>query len=133
MAAGRPDRSYPKTYRLASSEDFRRVYRNARRGGSGPFAWHARPNGGLHARLGLAVPKRVVKRATDRSRLKRLIRESFRHNRGRLPAVDIIVSVKTLPADVRDPVLHTEITRVWEGVLSKLGEAQQYVVKTHLE
>lgn len=47
--------------------------------------------------------------------------------------MDIIVSVKTLPADVRDPVLHTEITRVWEGVLSKLGEAQQYVVKTHLE
>lgn len=124
MAAGRPDRSYPKAYRLASSEDFRRVYRNARRGSAGPFAWHARLNGGLHARLGLAVPKRVVKRATDRSRLKRLIRESFRHNLDRLPAVDIVVSVKTLPADVHDPARHVEIARVWEGVLSKLGETQ---------
>lgn len=124
MTAGRADRSFPKAYRLASSEDFRRVYRKARRGGAGPFAWHARPNGGLGARLGLAVPKRVVKHATDRSRLKRLIRESFRHNRDRLPAVDIVVSVKTLPADVHDPALHVEIARVWEGVLSKLGEAQ---------
>jgi len=72
--------------------------------------------------LGLAVPKRVAKRATDRSRLKRLIRESFRHERDRLPAVDIIVSVRRRPTDLHDPALHGEIARIWEAVLSSVGE-----------
>lgn len=122
MSAGRADRSFPKAYRLASSDEFRRVYREARRGRVGPFTWHARPNGRQYARLGLAVPKRVVKRATERSRVKRLIRESFRHNRSRLPAADIVVSVKTRPVDLHDPALHGEITRIWDAVLASVGQ-----------
>lgn len=123
MGAGRADRSFPKACRLVSSEDYRRAYRTAWRGRSGAFAWHARANACQHARLGLAVPKRVVKRATDRARIKRLIRESFRHNRGRLPAVDVVVTVRTLPVDPRDPALHGEIERIWEGVLASTGKA----------
>jgi ribonuclease P protein component len=123
LAAGRADRSFPKTCRLVSSDDFRRVYRNARRGRVGPFSWHARPNNRGHARLGLAVPKRVLKRATDRARVKRLIRESFRHHRSELPAVDVVVTLKTQPRDVHDPALHGQITRIWEAVSTHLREA----------
>lgn len=52
-----------------------------------------------------------------------MIRESFRHNRSRLPAADIVVSVRTLPDDIRDPALHGEIMRIWDAVLSSAGEA----------
>ncbi|HSH44049.1 MAG TPA: ribonuclease P protein component [Arenicellales bacterium] len=123
MAAGRADRSFPKACRLVSSDDFRRVYRNARRGRVGPFAWHACPNNQGQARLGLAVPKRVLKRATDRARVKRLIRESFRHHRSELPAVDVVVTLKTQPRDVHDPALHAQIARIWEAVSTHMGGA----------
>jgi ribonuclease P protein component len=125
LGAGRPDRSFPRDYRLASSGDFRRVYRSAWRGRTGLFGWHARRNGCGHARLGLAVPKKVVKKATDRSRVKRLVRESFRHNRDQMPAVDIVVSVKALPPDFHDPKLNRLAGDIWMDVLSAINNAPQ--------
>ncbi|GAB4350592.1 MAG: hypothetical protein Kow0073_05070 [Immundisolibacter sp.] len=44
-------------------------------------------------RLGLVIPKRRVRLAVHRNRLKRWIRESFRHHQQRLPAADIVVRV----------------------------------------
>ena len=52
-------------------------------------------NGGEPARLGLAVSKRQVKRAVDRSRLKRLARESFRVRRETLAGLDLVVMAKS--------------------------------------
>lgn len=52
---------------------------------------------GAGARLGIVVAKRVVRRAVDRNRAKRVIRESFRIARGRLPDLDIIVQVFASP------------------------------------
>jgi ribonuclease P protein component len=45
------------------------------------------------ARLGLVVPKRYVPRAVDRNRVKRLIREWFRHNQGLVTGRDLLVRV----------------------------------------
>jgi ribonuclease P protein component len=45
------------------------------------------------ARLGLIVPKRHVPRAVDRNRVKRLIREWFRHNQGLVSGRDLLVRV----------------------------------------
>ena len=44
-------------------------------------------------RLGIVAPKRVLRRAVDRNRAKRHIRESFRQARPGLPALDIVVQV----------------------------------------
>jgi ribonuclease P protein component len=123
LAAGRADRSFPGACRLASSNDFRLAYRSKRRGRVGPLGWHARNNNLGFARLGMAVPKRAVKLATDRSRIKRLIRESFRHHRGALPAVDVVVSVKASPRDPYDPVLRRQIDDIWRAVLSSASDA----------
>lgn len=47
------------------------------------------------ARLGLAIAKKRVALATQRNRLKREIRESFRLQRHQLPQVDIVIMVRT--------------------------------------
>ena len=47
------------------------------------------------ARLGLIVPKRVFRRAVDRNRVKRTLREEFRLRRAALPAMDVVVQVLT--------------------------------------
>lgn len=71
----------------------------------------------------MAVPKRVIKKATDRTRIKRLIRESFRHNRSRLPGVDIVVSVTTSPRNLYGPELIQRIDNIWTELLSSVGKA----------
>ncbi len=48
-----------------------------------------------HPRLGITIAKNRVKKAHDRNRLKRVIRESFRHHQHFLPNVDIIVIGKS--------------------------------------
>jgi len=60
----------------------------------------------LPARLGLAIAKKRARKATTRSRLKRIARESFRHRRTALRGLDIVVmnkdpAAKAAPADLR--------------------------------
>ena len=48
-------------------------------------------NGGQPARLGLAISKKNCRLAVDRNRLKRVVRESFRHHRDDLDGFDVVV------------------------------------------
>lgn len=41
---------------------------------------HAKPNNLGHSRLGLIVAKKIARRAVDRNKVKRLLREVFRMN-----------------------------------------------------
>ena len=52
---------------------------------------------GRTPRLGIVVAKRVLRRAVDRNRVRRVIRESFRLARRRLPGLDIVVLVFAAP------------------------------------
>jgi ribonuclease P protein component len=54
---------------------------------------HVCANEHSFARLGLIVPKRHVPRAVDRNRVKRLIREWFRHKQGMVTGSDLLVRV----------------------------------------
>ena len=45
-------------------------------------------------RLGIAAPKRYIKTAVQRNRIKRFIRESFRINQGRLSNKDVVILVR---------------------------------------
>jgi len=73
-----------------------------------------RDNGLDHARLGLAISKRVSKRAVERNRIKRLLRESFRRVRHQLPAVDMMVMAREQAAGVPGPQLLAELDGLWK-------------------
>lgn len=59
--------------------------------GRAPLGLVCRPNGLGHPRLGLAIARKTLPRAVDRNRVKRLVRDDFRHNQGRLPAADLVI------------------------------------------
>jgi ribonuclease P protein component, eubacterial len=71
-----------------------------------------------HARLGLAISKRVSKRAVERNRIKRLVRESFRHVRLQLPAVDVMVMAREQAAGVDGPHLLIQLDELWKKLLA---------------
>jgi len=82
-------------YRLQSKEDYSKVFNQPK------FIKHqkhlmllAAPNDLQHARLGLAIAKKHVKRAVDRSRIKRILRETFRARLNSLPALDMVFLAK---------------------------------------
>lgn len=89
-------------HRLTHERQFQAVYGARLQKSAGPLTLHARPNDLPHPRLGLSVGRRVGA-AVARNRVKRLIREAFRHLQHELPrwergeasgAYDYIVSVR---------------------------------------
>lgn len=68
------------------------------------------------ARLGLAVSRRVSKRAVERNRIKRAIRESFRRSRLQLPDVDILVIARHQAVEHSGAELMAELDRLWKRV-----------------
>ena len=55
------------------------------------FVVRAKPNGMMHARLGIIAGRKALPRAVDRNRSKRLVREVFRANQPMLAALDVVV------------------------------------------
>lgn len=74
----------------------------------------ARPNGKEIARLGLAVPKRQIRKAVIRNRIKRLIRESFRYNQTRLAGLDFVVLVRAGASRVANPTFLQDLDKLWD-------------------
>ncbi|MBI1859290.1 MAG: ribonuclease P protein component [Deltaproteobacteria bacterium] len=78
---------YPKSARLLSRRDF--TFRRFETRDLGLFKILVSFAG--KGRLGISVPKRIVKLAAGRNRVKRLFREAFRMRRGSLAGVDLHV------------------------------------------
>ena len=103
----------PRVLRLRLAGDFAALRTSSGRFGGRCFHLRYRPNGLGHARLGLAISKRVSKRAVERNRLKRLLRESFRRVRDQLPPVDVVVMAREQAAGLPGPELLIEADALW--------------------
>jgi ribonuclease P protein component len=62
----------------------------------------------------MAISRRHARRAVDRNRIKRLVRESFRRRRATLPTLDVVVMLRTDPADVPNAALRAGLDRLWD-------------------
>lgn len=106
---------FPRAARLLSKPEFDSAFGGVRRH-SDWFTAHVRPTPGARARLGLAVGRRVSKRAVDRNRLKRLVREHFRLAAGGLPSFDLVVTAKPGAAAATRAALHADLERLFRRV-----------------
>ena len=73
---------------------------------------------GDESRLGMAVSTKVAPRAVDRNRIKRLVRESFRHT-GALPDLDIVVIARPAARGADSSTLRTSLERHWRRLAEK--------------
>jgi ribonuclease P protein component len=81
--------SFPKELRLRTGTEFDAVFKAKVTAGDGVLVIHARPNELGHARLGMAVSRKVGN-AVRRNRWKRCLREAFRLAQHDLPALDLV-------------------------------------------
>ena len=112
---------FPRSARLLNGADYARVFEKAERFSDRYFTLLWRPNDQCGSRLGLAVSKKNCRRAVDRNRIKRLIRESFRRRRPDLPAVDVVVLTRRGVADADRIALHASLDRHWRRLIEKRG------------
>lgn len=71
------------------------------------------------ARLGLAIAKKSIAKSVGRNRLKRLLRESFRHNMSELGSVDIVVMARRECSVTENQILHASLRRLWKKAISR--------------
>ena len=102
--AGRPsvtptpmDCRLPRQARVRARADFDRVFGEGRRTGTPLLALHLHRDG-QPARLGLAVSRKVDRRAVGRNRIKRALREEFRAIRASLPAAAYVLVARPAAA-----------------------------------
>jgi ribonuclease P protein component len=76
----------------------------------------ARPNGLGHPRLGLAVGVRSAGSAVNRNRIKRVVREAFRHIHQELPAVDLVVNARPHAGQASNADLTASVLAHWNRI-----------------
>lgn len=106
--------SFGKHQRLLKPVEYKYVFAQPYRISDRYFTVLARTNRVGQARLGLALSKKRVKQATQRNRLKRLIRESFRVHQYLLQGWDCVVLAKTEASQASNQDLLIAITQQWQ-------------------
>jgi len=110
-----PRHTFPKTRRLRTREEFSAVYDAKMRESRGPLMIYSRPNGLSYPRLGLSTSRKVGT-AVRRNRIRRLLREAFRHLQHDLPAgYDLLIVVRP-----HEPLLLADYQRLLSSAVLKL-------------
>lgn len=103
----------PRTARVRAKAEFDRVFQSGRRTAEPLMALHRLGSpAGTPARLGLAVSRKVDPRAVGRNRIKRILRDAFRHSRARLEPGSYVVVVRPGAASATGAALRAAFERV---------------------
>jgi len=112
--------NFSRQYRLTHADDYQYVFAKARRFGNRNFTLLVRANSLGHPRLGLAIAKKSAKLAVDRNRIKRLVRESFRHQIADLPSIDIIAMCRSSAVELPSQEIRTQLDTQWRYIRRKI-------------
>lgn len=108
--------AFKKTQRLLKKSDYDHVFAQAKKIVTTDFVLLCRENNLGYARLGLALSKKMIAKAHDRNRIKRLLRECFRQTQ--LPAVDVIFLARSGIAVQTNSGINTRLSKTWEKLAS---------------
>lgn len=114
------DFGFSKKLRLLGAADYQPVFKNARYKVSSQYLLIlAVANSLSRPRLGLVIAKKNVAKAVQRNRVKRIFRESFRHNQRLLPALDIVILARSGLDSLSKELVNTNIERLWQELINK--------------
>ena len=107
---------FDKTRRLLNKKDYDHVFCQAKKAVTDELIILHRTNCLGYARIGLALSKKMIAKANQRNRVKRIVRESFRLHK--LPAIDIIVLARHGVAGVENKIINSNLSNAWEKLIT---------------
>lgn len=111
MAIGR---GHPPSARLRAPADFAALRGEGKRIATRHFRTQYRLTEAAGARLGMAVSRRVSKRAVVRNRIRRIVRESFRLCRAGLPSCDVLLIAQSSASGTSGGELRADLDAIWQ-------------------
>ena len=121
MVTNKVTYEFNRESRLLTPGHFQSVFKKPIRFGSSHFTILITPSNlpddsSKNNRLGLAIAKKRVKLAVQRNRIKRIIRESFRLNQHELPAIDMVVMVKSGIDKLDNKEINQQLSKIWRKI-----------------
>jgi ribonuclease P protein component len=107
------ERRFPPEHRLLDARSFSRVFDKAARSRDRLFTVLYRENDAGIARLGLAISRKHCRKAVERNRIKRVVRESFRHHGELLAGLDIVVLNQAAAAAATNGAMFDSLAEHW--------------------
>lgn len=110
---------FPKSHRLLKPSDYSKVFDDVTlKVPHRNFLILATPNHLGHARIGLIFSKKNLRLAVQRNRIKRQVRETFRHQQD-LPGLDIVVLGRQGLGNLDNSSVQTALNDLWRRVKKK--------------
>ena len=117
--------SYGRELRLLTPSDFQTVFSNPPvKAVTSHITMLATPNTKGHPRIGVTISKKRAKRAVDRNRIKRQMRETFRLSQHKLPAFDIVIIAKPGIVEQDNAALRDTLNYLWRKLAKRCVQYQ---------
>ena len=117
-------RNFSRESRLLTPESFNSVFKDPIKAGSPSITVLAKANGLGFPRLGLIVPKKALKKAVWRNRIKRVVRENFRNAQEKLCPLDFVVIAKSPAQNLSNRDLDEILTKLWNVIYRRYKKLQ---------
>lgn len=105
---------FPKRYKVNTPTVFRQLFKSKTKIDDVYFDVYVMPNELKHGRIGFAIPKASILKATARNRIKRVGRDFFRHNN--LTGFDILFVAKKYISELSNLELVEKLKGAWERI-----------------
>ena len=114
----------PKQARLLKKADYNSVFSKSVKVSNALFLILIHKTSNNHSRLGLVISKKVDKRAVQRNRIKRIIRESFRHTVFE-ETCDFVILARPNTSKFNNKTLFDSLTNLWKKAQSKTKQLRK--------
>ncbi len=116
------DSTFPRSCRLLTAADYKAVFDNTElKVSSQYFLVLAKVAHSETARVGLIIAKKNVKKAVQRNRLKRQIRQAFRTNKDQLARLELVVMAKKNADSLSNAAVASQLSHLWHDMSVKLA------------
>jgi ribonuclease P protein component len=111
--------NFPPQLRLNKPAEYKKVFAKPVKSSDMYFTLLAIKNDFDHPRLGLAIAKKIIKKAVHRNMIKRAVRESFRIQQDSFGNLDIVVLARREAVDAPLELLRKSLERHWLRLVSR--------------
>ncbi len=117
-----PGYGFPRKLRLTEAAQFKTVFsKSSWKVSNRYFLILAKENQLEYGRLGLVVGKKILPKATQRNRLKRLLRTGFRLNQDLLVGLDIVILARSNMLGLENAVIMNHFQCLLNDLVKKTG------------